>query len=139
MAGLDRHFPGHGTTASLWLFTEDVLDTMGQALRRAHEADTDETVKQRLAKIDLSYEYTCRLMEYARTRQSIDAQKTPREQLATAEKALKLYDALVAEVVGNQAKWDGVVPGKSALQRPSIRNEVQRLKKRIDELQASAG
>ncbi len=65
------------------------------------------------------------------------AQKTPREALATAEEALRLYDELVAEVVGKPKKWDGVVPGKSALQRPSIRNEIDRLKKRIETLRAA--
>jgi len=43
----------------------------------------------------------------------------------------------VAEVVGKPKKWDGVVPGKSALQRRSIRNEIDRLKKRIETLRAA--
>jgi len=137
MADCGQHFPGHGVTAGRWVFTDDVLDEMGRALRRAHELAGDELIRRRLAKIDLSYEYTCRLMEFSDALQSADTRKPPQDALASAEKALRAYQSLVDEVVGNPEKWHGVVNGKGALLRPFVRSRVDRLQKRIQELKAS--
>ena len=137
MANCGRHFPGRGITAGRWVFTDDVLDEMGRALRRAHELADDEPVRQRLAKIDLSCEYTSRMMEFSDALESVATQKSPQDAIAAAEKAIRLHEDLVDEVVGHPEKWQGVVGGKGALLRPFVRSRVDRLRKRIEELKAS--
>jgi hypothetical protein len=143
MANCGQHFPGRGITVGPSVFTDDVLKSMGESLRRAHRlaadgAADDDIVKQRLAKIDLSYEYTTRLMEFVKVWRSMDAQQTPQAALAAGEKALQLYEELVDEVVGNPDKWHGVVNGKTALLRPFVRRPVERLEKRVAKLRKEA-
>jgi hypothetical protein len=136
MSNCGEHFPGHGITAGRWVFTDEVLQRMGESLERAHTLAEDDLARRRLAKIDLSYEYATRMMELASALHSADLKKTPREALVAGERALHIYEGLVDDVVGNPDKWRGVVNGRQALLRPFVRNRVDRLKKRAAELRA---
>jgi hypothetical protein len=138
MANCGRHFPGHGITAGRSVFTDEVLRKMGQALQRANGLADSDPIKQRLAKIALSYDYTCRMMEFADALQEVDTLVSPKDVLASAQKALRVYRDLVDDVVGNPEKWQGVVAGKSALLRGFVRRRVDKADKRIERLKTSS-
>jgi len=97
----DLHFPGNATTIAPKIFTEEMLAALRTQLDRAQELTESGLIRQRLAKLELSYEYTVRLLEYLDTRGSND--------LATARQELRMIDDLVAEIRRDREKWDGIV------------------------------
>ena len=97
----DLHFPGNATTVAPKVFTDDLMAALRDQLDRAHELADSELIEQRLAKLELSYEYTTRLLEYLSLRGS--------EDLEDARRELQVIDDLVTEVREDRDKWDGVV------------------------------
>ncbi len=164
MANCGHHFPGHGTTAGRYVFTDEVLKVMGDALSRAHQITergglsatvrqapppvesaaqararmipSKQLVEQRLAKIDLSYEYTRRLMKYANLRARIDSKESAEEALATAQQALNALEELVNEVRTERAKWNGIVSTSVVSESVYLGREVTTLRKRVAQLRA---
>ena len=136
MANCGRHFPGRGTTFGQYVFTPAVMKTMGDSLATAHELAEDELVKKRLAKIDLSFEYTQRLMKYVRLRDRIGSKdNSPQEALAIAQQALDVLGKLVTEVRQDRAKWDGIVSTGPVSEKWYLGPELRRLRARVEQLQ----
>ena len=77
------------------------------------------------------------MMEFSDALQNADTRESPKDTLASAEKALRIYRGLVDDVVGNPGKWHGVVAGKNALLRLFVRSRVDKLQQRIVKLKAS--
>ena len=137
-ANCGQHFPGHGTTAGRYVFTDEVLKAMGDALARAHKLAEDELVKKRLAKIDLTYEYAQRLIAYANLRASIDSKESAQEAHATAREALRLLEELVTEVREDRARWNGIVSTSVVSKTGYLGKEVIGLRKRVERMRAQA-
>ncbi len=131
MATTHRHFPGHGTTEGPHIFTEEVLEQMGRHLRDARRLADDDVVRQRLAKLELSYEYTTRLMGYARLRASNDRQE--------ARQALSILEGLVTEVRDDRAKWDGVVSTNVMREGVYLGRELRNMRLRVPAMPVGGG
>lgn len=136
MATCGQHFPGHSVTAGRWVFTAEVLAAMGEALQRAHAATDDELIQRRLAKIDLSYEYTRRLIQFATLRHAAYNEEDPADALAARERALQTYDSLLADMTEDPGRWRGVVNGKATLNYPFVRRRYEWLQQHLEGLRA---
>ncbi|MGD9495743.1 MAG: DUF4838 domain-containing protein [Armatimonadota bacterium] len=123
MASTDRHFPGHGTLRGPDIFTEPVLAEMGRHLRRARDLADGDLVRRRLAKLELSYDYTTRLMRYARLRASGNRRDL--------RQALDVLEALVGEVRGDRATWEGVVASPEVTDEPYLWGELLQMRRRV--------
>ncbi|MEA3400256.1 MAG: hypothetical protein U9R79_03325, partial [Armatimonadota bacterium] len=92
-------------------------------------ADSD-VVRQRLAKLELTYEYTDRLMAFARLRRSQD--------LETAERALEMLEDLVTEVRTDRGKWNGVVSTSVVREGSYLGRDLESFRQRVEKLRAQA-
>ncbi len=97
----DLHFPGNATSVAPQIFTDELMAKLREQLDRAHQLADSDLIEQRLAKLELSYEYTTRLLEYLELRD--------RDDLATAKRTLQVIEDLVTEVRQDREKWDGVI------------------------------
>jgi len=126
----DLHFPGHGLTAGAQIFTDELLAGLRAQLQRARELAETDLARRRLAKLELSHEYTMRLMAYARIYRSQD--------LETAERALTTLEELVEEVRTDRDKWDGVVSKTVVGRRVYLGKELEAMRERVRQLRAAA-
>lgn len=123
MAGCDEHFAGTFMRFGRLVFTDSVLAQMGRRLEEARVATEDPTIRARLAKLELSYDYTKRLVAFTDLRLSND----PREQ----REALALVEALVTEVRGDRAKWNGIVSSNVVAEGRWLGQELTRMREQV--------
>ncbi|MEA3400808.1 MAG: DUF4838 domain-containing protein [Armatimonadota bacterium] len=129
-AEAEIHFPGHGVSAGSQIFTPDLLEQMRAHLDRARELADSDVVQRRLAKLELSYQYTDRLMAFARLRRSQD--------LETAERALEMLEELVTEVRADREKWDGVVSTSVVREGSYLGRDLNNFREHVEKLRAQA-
>ncbi len=123
MATTNQHFPGQGTKYGPAVFTDRVLDEMGRHLHRAGELADNDVVRRRLAKLELSYEYTQRLMRYVALRDSGRA--------GDAREALTLLEDLVDEVRSDRDRWGGIISTQVVAERVFLGQELQKMRERV--------
>lgn len=100
-AKTDLHFPGNATSIAPQIFTDELLAALRERLDRADGLADSDLARRRLAKLELSYEYTTRLVGYLRIRQATDP--------LTAERALRTLEELMEEIRYDRGKWNGIV------------------------------
>lgn len=123
MAASDQHFAGAFTKFGQYVFTDQVLRQMRQSLDQAQAATSDPTIRARLAKLELSYEYTQRLVAFTDLRLSNDRQEQ--------REALRIVEALVTEVRGDRAKWNGIVSSNVVAEGRWLGQELTRMRERV--------
>ena len=128
MAVMQEHFPGGGTAAGARLFNEELLAQLTAQFTRAHELADSDLIRRRLAKLDLSLQYTVRLTDYVRARNAIQTK-------ADGERAVAMLEAIVEDIRGDRDVWDGVVSTSVVAQRTYLGKELTWLRERVENMQ----
>jgi hypothetical protein len=127
MANAGIHFPGHGIEAGRKVFTDEVLEKMAGELARAHRMARGETVKQRLAKLDLSYAYTRGLMNYADLREHMESEQAGKQ-------AIDVLEGLIARVREDRGTFHHVISRNIAREHSYLGKELTRLRERVERM-----
>ncbi len=135
MATCGQHFPGHGSTAGLYVFTPEVRRQLRRHYEEAVKANRDPVVAQRLERIGVSLEYVERLMKYVELRQAI-AQAD--DALAATRAAREQLQQLSDEVLKDRSKWGGIVSTSIFRGRGYMGRELEQLKRSEAKLRAAA-
>jgi len=123
MASTDQHFAGAITKYGQYVFTDQVLSQMRRGLYDARTATDDPTIRARLAKLELSLDYTQRLMSFIALEDSDDP--------AQQRQALSIVEELVAEVRADRDTWNGVVSSNVVAEGRFLGRELTRMRERV--------
>ena len=109
MAECGEHFPGRGLNFGPAVFAAEVQEEMRAHYEAAVQANQDEMVARRLAKIGTSLEYVERLMACALKMRTARSQGDGTSSVGLANSALAELEDLMTEIRDERDKWDGVV------------------------------